>query len=295
MVQELIQKLLQTSLKVLGLIPRSLSYKLASLLGHLWFLMDRRHRQVALHNLSIVFSHDKSEREINHLARTIFCNIAKIPFEMGWSIRLSEKELISHFDLKGLANFQSAIQKGRGAIMITAHSGNWEFLPATTQSIGYPVNILYRPLNFKPVDAILHKYRARFGAKMIPKKRSLRKILKSLQQGECVGILFDQDPGLANGIFVDFFGLPTCTNKGLAFIASKTKAPVVPVFIAREGMRFLVEFGEEIPLCESSDVEKNIALNTLAYNKRIENFIRKYPEQWFWVHRRWKHTSQCLN
>jgi KDO2-lipid IV(A) lauroyltransferase len=133
---------------------------------------------------------------------------------------------------------------------------------------------------------------------MIPKRRAVRRILNALSKNECVGILFDQDPGLANGVFVDFFGIPTCTNKGIAFLALKTKAPVIPVYMVRCGMKFVVNFGEEIPLTETSDMHADIVTNTLAYNQALEGCIRKYPDQWFWVHRRWKHSSRtnlCKN
>jgi KDO2-lipid IV(A) lauroyltransferase len=189
-----------------------------------------------------------------------------------------------------MTHLQKAYAKGKGVLMITAHAGNWEFMSVTVTSAGYPLNVVYRPLNFKPADNFLYRYRTRFGTKLIPKRRSTRKILKALQKKECVGILFDQDPGLANGVFVNFFGQPTCTNKGLAFLALKTEAPVLPVFIVRQEKKFLLEFGEEIPLYRSSDMEKDIAVNTLSYNRAIEAFIRKHPEQWFWVHRRWKHS-----
>lgn len=275
---------------IIGHLSRKTSYKLASKLGSLWFAIDHRHRRIAIDNLTLVFGQKRNAHEIFTMARSVFHNIAKIPFEIAWSIRVSEKELLKELEIRGFKNFEEAYSKGKGALLMTVHAGNWELLPSAITSAGYCLNFVYRPLNFKPVNIFLEQYRTRFGAKVIPKHRSLRKILKQLKNKECVGILFDQDPGIANGVFVDFFNIPTCTNKGLAFLALRTGAPVVPVFMVREGMRFFVEIGKEIPLYEGSSLETNIIVNTAAYNRSIEEFILAYPEQWFWVHRRWKHS-----
>jgi Kdo2-lipid IVA lauroyltransferase/acyltransferase len=282
----------QTLMTVLGLIPRLWSKKIADLLGAVWFTLDRRHRRVALDNMKIAFGSQKTQGERNQLARDVFRNIARIPFEIAWSTRLGEKDFSRSFEIKGLAHLRAALKKGKGAIMLTAHTGNWELLPFAIRYIGLAVNIIYKPIKFKPADDFIFKLRTRFGARMIPKKRSMRRILNSLQRNECIGILFDQDPGIANGVFADFFGRPTCTNKGLAFLALKTEAPVIPVFIARREMKFVIEFEKEISLVKSTDANRDLIYYSAVYNKSIENFIRRYPDQWFWVHRRWKHSSR---
>ena len=291
----LLTKIIHTLLAVLGLIPRTWSSKIAAQLGRIWFALDRSHRHVALNNMKVAFGDEKTESERNQLAREVFKNIARIPFEVAWYIRLNDKEYSSIFEIKGLSHLKKVQKRGKGALLLTAHTGNWELLLFVTRYIGHPVNIIYKPVKSQIADDFIYQLRTRFGAQMIPKKRSMRRILHSLQRNECIGILFDQDPGRANGIFADFFGRPTCTNKALAFLALKTGAPVIPVFIARREMKFIVEFGEEIPLFKSSDLDHDIIINTLAYNKSIETFIRKYPDQWFWVHRRWKHTQAILS
>jgi Kdo2-lipid IVA lauroyltransferase/acyltransferase len=274
----------------IGCIPRKCNVYLSNILGDIWYAMDKRHREVAIGNLHLAYGHEKTDQEIKQLARSVFRNIARIPFEIGWSTRVCEKEFLKHFKTRGITNLLSALDKGRGALVLTAHTGNWEFLPAMTKHTGHPVNIIYKPIKSKPVNDFFYNYRTRFGAKLTPKKRAIRAVVKSLENNECVGILFDQDPGLANGVFVDFFGRLTCTSKGLAFLALKTDAPVVPVFIARKEMNYLVEFGNEIPLTKTSNREEDLIANTLAYSKALEEFIRRYPDQWFWVHRRWKRT-----
>jgi len=116
----------------------------------------------------------------------------------------------------------------------------------------------------------------------------MRKILQNLKQGGLIGILMDQNVDWYEGVFVDFFGRRACTNKGLALLALKTRAPVIPIFLVREKTGFRVEIGEEIPLVKTGDKIKDIEANTQQYNNAIEAFVRRYPDQWFWVHQRWK-------
>jgi KDO2-lipid IV(A) lauroyltransferase len=116
----------------------------------------------------------------------------------------------------------------------------------------------------------------------------MRKVLGILKQGEVIVMLMDQNVDWYEGVFVDFFGRRACTNKGLALLARKTEAPVVPVFLIRKESGFIVEIGQEVPLIKTGDKTKDIEANTQQYNKIIEDIIRRYPDQWFWVHQRWK-------
>jgi len=150
------------------------------------------------------------------------------------------------------------------------------------------VNNLYRPLDFEPLDRFMTDVRTRFGLKLIPAKRAMRKLLGALKKGEGVSILLDQNVDWYDGVFVEFFGRWTCTSSGLALLALKTGVPVVPLFISRHGKHFKVEFGREIPLIKTGDKTKDVEENTQQYNRILEEAIRKYPEQWLWVHNRWQ-------
>tara|TARA_B100002003_G_scaffold181691_1_gene169804 strand:- start:1177 stop:1668 length:492 start_codon:yes stop_codon:yes gene_type:complete len=154
--------------------------------------------------------------------------------------------------------------------------------------IGLQAGTIYRPLDFLSLEQFVKYIRTRFGAKVIPKRHSTRTILKSLKHEESVGILLDQSTHRGKGVFVDFFGRRTCTNKGLALLALKTGAPVIPVLQVREKSGFRANFLPEGPLIKTGDITKDVEANTLQYNRVIETFIRRYPDQWFWVHRRWK-------
>ena len=286
--QEIIYKVIAGLLKFLGLIPRKTAFKLGNFIGRILFLFDKKHRKIAIDNLTRAFGHEKNPYEIKALARRVFKNLGQIIFEIGWSLRLESKDFQKYFNIQGLSNYRNAYEKGRGVLLLTAHMGNWELLSIIMAMAGYPVSVLYRPLDFFLLDRLFVMIRGRFGAELIPSAQSIPKILRSLKHGKVVGILMDQNVDWYEGVFVDFFGHRACTNKGMALLARRTEAPVIPVFLVREKSGFMAEFGSEIPLIKTEDIRKDLEANTQQYNRIIEDFVRRYPDQWFWVHQRWK-------
>jgi KDO2-lipid IV(A) lauroyltransferase len=274
--------------RFIGLVPRKSAIRISGFLGKVLFLVDSKHRKIALDNLMYAFGHQKSTYEIRFLAKQVFINLVQVVFEVGWSLRLDERRLVKYFKMDGFRHLKKAYEKGKGVLVLTAHCGNWEFLAVAGSMIEYPVSMVVRPLDFKPLDRFFINLRSRFGGKIIPKQRSLRAILRSLDRKEMVVLLMDQNVDWYEGVFVDFMGHRACTSKGLALLALRTGAPVVPVFMVREKSGFRAEFGPEIFTVETGDKQKDIEINTQEYNRVIENFIRRYPDQWFWVHQRWK-------
>jgi KDO2-lipid IV(A) lauroyltransferase len=292
--QKITYKIIVALFKVLGLIPRKMAFKLGNLIGQILFLADRKHRKIAIDNLTRSFGHEKSSHEIKILVRRVFKNLGQIVFEIGWSLMLDRKDFQKHFKINGLSNYRNAYEKGKGVLLLTAHMGNWELLSIVIAMAGYPVSVLYRPLDFSPLDRFFAMVRGRFGTELIPSAQSMRRILRSLKHGKVVGMLMDQNVDWPEGVFVDFFGHRACTNKGMALLARRTEAPVVPVFLVREKSGFRAEFGLEIPLIKTEDIRKDLEANTQQYNRVIEGFIRQHPDQWFWVHQRWKTKPYCL-
>jgi len=274
--------------KLLGRIPRRWARRISGFLGELWFAVDRRHRQMALDNLTRAFGGEKSSHEIRQIAKQVFRNSVHVVFEVGWSLHLHPNDLDAFFSVKGLANLRAIVRKGKGALVLTGHVGNWELLPVAGAMIGYSANVLYRPIDYAPLDRFFVEARTRFGLKMIPKDASLLRVFRALKRGETVVMLLDQNVGLHKGVMVDFFGRRACTSYGLAYIALKTGAPVLPVFVVRDGSDFTVEFGPEIPLIKTGDDRKDLEENTRQYNEVLETIIHRYPDQWFWLHNRWK-------
>lgn len=285
------------SLLAVGLLPLRHLRAIGAGIGDLWYLLDGHHRRIVRNNLRLAYGRDMSEAEIRRISRKVFQNLGMLLFETGWLMRLDSRRFGRHFTVRGWRHYHNAMKSGKGTLVLTAHMGNWESLPVISAMSAYRVNIVYRPLDASALDRFFETSRSRFGARMIPARRSsraMRKIVKRLSSGECVAMLMDQSVSYKKGAIVEFFGRTVPTNSGMALIARKTRSPVVPLFSARTNDGFLLEFGEEIPFRSTGDKTKDVEINTQAYNDAIESFIRRYPAQWFWVHQRWKRAPYCL-
>ncbi len=287
-------KAIKIFFKLIGNVPRKHTRGISRLLGRFFFYADQKHQKIVLDNLTRVFGKGGKYFERKKIALQVFENLFLILFEIGWFINLSHDELKKYFRIEGIDHIQSAYEKGRGVLVLTAHFGNWELLSLIGQMIGYPVSMVYRPLDMKVLDRFFVKLRTRFGGRVIPARRALRKLLKALHNGEIIGMLMDQNVDWYEGFFVDFFGHRACTNSGMALLAYKTRAPVVPIFLVREENGFTAKIFPEIPPAHTGDKRKDLELNTKRYNSAIEKIIRAYPDQWFWAHQRWKTKSYCL-
>lgn len=267
--------------------------KIGNLLGDAGFRLDRKHREIALANLEFAFGSELDESQRQALARDVYRNLGQILFEVGWSLAASPAEQCRRVRIEGLEHYRAAYAKGKGVLVITAHMGNWELLPIVAHRAAIPISVLYRPLDFKPLNIFFERLRTRFGARLIPTMHAMKPILRTLKNKGVVAILMDQSVDWYDGVWVDFFGHRTCTSKGMALIARKTGAPVLPAFLYRQEWGYQAVFGPEIPLVATGDKTKDLQANTLRYGKAIEAGIRRHPEQWFWVHRRWKKRPYC--
>ena len=286
-------RLLSGLFRLAGRTPPPVVDSFCRVVGGLWFRLDRRHRNIALGNLRIAFGNDHSEAEYRCQAESAFQNLLHIPFETGYVAHASQKGMRPRFRFFGKDHFDQAALQGRGVLALTAHVGNWEILTAAAELAGIPLHVLYRPLDFRPLDSVLNRMRSRYGAVMIPTYRAMRRILTTLSAKGVVAILMDQNVDWYEGVYVDFFHQTACTNKGMAILALRTRAPVVPVFLVRENGMFRVEFFPAIPLISTGDNTHDIEANTRQYNQAIETIVRRYPHQWFWVHQRWKTRNFC--
>jgi KDO2-lipid IV(A) lauroyltransferase len=288
-----IYRLLKLVVWGVGRLPPSVANFCADLLGLLWFRIDKRHRQVALDNIALSFGRDISPAQVEIMGKKVFKSLASIFFEVAWAHKLEKKKFLSHFTIKGLEHVKNAHAKGRGVLVLTCHMGNFEMLIPAIDETGFKGFAIYRALDFKPLERLLRESRQRFGVTMIPTMGASKKIDAVLKQGGVVGTLLDQNVNWYNGVFVDFFGRPACTNKGLAKLALRSKAPVLPMYTVRKNRKYLIEFLTEIPRVETGDDIKDYEINTQNYNLAIESMVRRYPEQYFWVHNRWKTKHFC--
>jgi len=284
-IEKIVYRLILVSVSILGHLSLARARRVGTLLGRLIFRIDTRHRHIAMENIDRAFDFSPEEKE--RFALRVFENLGMVLFETAWSLTRNERQLSKYFRIIGAEIIHYAYQEGKGIMALTAHFGNWELLTFVAALLRHPLNIVYRPLDFKPLEQFICHIRTRFGGEQIPKKKAFRRVIKSLARKEMVGLLMDQNVAMREGVFADFFGHPACTNTGLALLALKTKAPVVPVFLAREEHGFTAYFLPPLPLMETGDRIKDVENNTAQYNQVIESFVRKYPQQWFWVHRRW--------
>jgi KDO2-lipid IV(A) lauroyltransferase len=295
MKNDIIYKLLKLFIIVLGLLPRRAATFCSDSLGLLWFKIDKRHRTIALENISKAYRTEFSPVQVLLLGKKVFQNTIHIIFDIAWAFRKSQEELLTYYTIKGYGNLKNALKKGRGVLLLSGHIGNFELLVAAFgHDPDFKMYGAYRKLDFQPIERLMLEERQRFGTTMIPLQGAAKKIDAILRNKDAVGTLLDQNADWYNGVFVDFFGRPACTNKGMAILAMRTKALVVPMCIAKTGDTFVVEFLPEIPLESTGDMIKDIETNTQNYTAAIEAMVRKYPDQYFWVHNRWKTKPYSL-
>jgi KDO2-lipid IV(A) lauroyltransferase len=266
--------------------PSRFALWLGRRLGDLaWMLLPRR-RAVTLDNLAGVFARERSAADLRRLGRRSFEHLGMNLVEGCVFFFRSPSVLRSRLELTGVEHLNHALGRSpKGALVLTAHYGNWELLSAIPMLIDCSFSVVVRPLDEPLMDRLMERFRRRSGVEVISKRRGLREILDALRRGSVVAILLDQNASRGEGVFAPFFGIPASTSKSLAVISLRTGTPVVPAFIRRlpDG-RHRVEVHPEIP----PPADRSVASYTAAFNRSIEQNIRKAPEQWFWMHRRWR-------
>ncbi|MCP3872339.1 MAG: lysophospholipid acyltransferase family protein [Desulfobacteraceae bacterium] len=294
MSDEHIYKLIKLLIKIVGKVPKSVLDFVSDGIGIVWYKVDARHRKVVIDNVQSAYPKKYSDSQARSFARKNFKHISGILFELIWSYSKKKEELKKFFTIKGLEYFKAGKDKGRGVILLTCHMGNFELMVPAFSKVDDHAYILYRQLDFKPLDRIVSELRQRFGFSVIPIRNASQKVIKILRDGGNVGTLLDQNVDWYKGVFVDYFGRPACTNNGLAKLVMNAKAVVIPMFIMKKERKFVFEIFPEIPIQITGDTIKDIEKNTQNFVSAIEIMVRKCPEQYFWVHNRWKTKPYCL-
>ena len=273
-------------------IPLSLRRALFTGLFRLFFHLVPRQRLIAVYNLRRAFP-EKSDDEILRIARGVYRNMGIMAAEFFDVPRLTKENIGELVEPEGLEHCLKALEKGRGVLFFTAHFSNWELSAAAAALLIKPVVAIYRTLDNALLDHLVLRVRSATGNTLIPKEHSMRTMIRSLKRNEIVGILIDQNVAWNEGVFVDFFGRPACTTNGLALLALHTGAPVLPGYIVRlpDG-RYRLVIGPEVEITRTGDRAEDVLANTQRFTKVIEETVRRYPDQWFWVHQRWK-TQKC--
>ena len=258
-------------------------------LGLLWHALDRSHRRLAERNIGLGLGLDQPAAA--RVARACFENLGRTLAEFALQGSRVD-ELLARVDLEGAERLHAALAAGRGVFILSGHCGNWELLSARIAR-EVPVTGLARSMANPLVDAAVEAQRRAAGARTMNARDAARGVLRLLRRGEGVGMFLDQNALRSERVFVPFLGRPAATNFGLAMLALKTGAPVLPAFMARgaDG-RHRAWIGDPIPLAEAGDRAARIGVTTARYTAAIEAYVRHYPDQWFWVHNRWKRTPE---
>jgi len=275
-------------LKLLGSLPHRMARALCGLLALLSYRLWPRLRKVGLLNLKLAFP-DWPESHRRRVLLGVFRNLGRMLADFAhfpnWNRSNIEKLII--YD--GFENYAEAQSQGRGVLFLTGHFGNWELSSFAHGVYGYPCDFVVRALDNPLMDQLINRYRCLGGGKPIEKGDFARGVLRAFSRGDAVGVLIDQNMLPSEGVFVDFFGLPACTTTGPARVAKRTGVPIVLGLVIWDSKlgKYRLRF-DPVEWINGQNPDEEILLNTANFTRLLENYIRRFPDHWLWVHRRWK-------
>ncbi len=275
----------------LGILPRGAAVSLGRAMGRIAFHLAGKLRRTGEINLAIAFP-EMSELKRQRLLRGCFDSLGRMLGEFSQFPRATPESLrgMIEYDQVGLAHLRAAEQDRRGVIFLTGHLGAWELLSFGWSALEYPISFLMRPLDNQRVEDLIERFRTRFGNRAIDKKNAAREAIRVLRAGGTLGILSDLNSHPHEGVFVPFFGRLACTTAGIATLALKTDAVVIPTVAVwnAEKQRYFFHGDPPVELVRTGDKHKDLEINTARFAAAIERLVRRYPEQWLWIHKRWK-------
>ena len=273
----------------LGSLPRRAARMIGAAVGASAFAMLGRLRKTGLRNLELAYPEWPASRR-EAILRRVYRNLGYLLVEFCLMGRYTTEQASRFIEYDGLEHYLAARDLGKGVLVLTGHLGAWELSSFYHSLVGYPMGLVIRRLDNPLVDAFVNRIRCLHGNRVIHKDDFARGLISSMRAGETVGILMDTNMTPPQGVFVPFFGIPACTASGLARIALRTGAAVLPGFLLWDDARqkYILRFGAQIELIKTADAEADALANTAAFTSTIERYVRENPEQWLWMHRRWK-------
>lgn len=283
-------------LKFLGLLPRSLARRFAVLVANFLFFIRPPLQRAAEFNVGLAFPElpRSSRRDI---LKGMVRNLGWLAAEFARLPRYTRSNIEELIILDGFENFAAAERRGKGVLFLTGHVGAWELESFAHAVYNHPIHFLVRPIDNPLVDALVNRYRRASGNRPIRKNESARAILRILRENGVIGVLADQNTVPAEAIFVDFFGIPAATTSGMARLARRTGAAVVPAFNHWDPQirKYRLCYGPALELPCTDDEESDIRNHVAIFNQVIEDYVRRFPDQWLWIHRRWKTRPEGEN
>ncbi|MFU8818618.1 MAG: lysophospholipid acyltransferase family protein [Desulfurivibrio sp.] len=276
-------------LKLVQLLPRRVVLACGRGVGRLVFLVDVRHRRVALANVAIAFP-DASPAEAKAIVRRCFQFFGAYILDMLSLLnRGLDPARFDDFEFAGLEHCEAAYAKGKGVIFFSGHYGPWEMMALAHGWQGYPMGVVVRELDNPHLETLLRRFRTLTGNFIIEKTQAFRPMLKAMRENKGLAIMIDQNESSKNRLFVDFFGRPAATTPAVALLRMKTDAALIPVIsLPLPGNRYRFTYLPEVEITRTGDRDRDILGYTQACTAVLEEQIRAHPQYWLWMHRRWK-------
>jgi KDO2-lipid IV(A) lauroyltransferase len=268
------------AVKSLQFAPLPVAYGLARCYTHLLDVAIPRLRRTAIQNLAFALP----QQDPRKIVDGVFRSIARLLVSFARFPSIRRDNVGKWIRCEGMEHFEAGLRAGRGVLFATAHLGNWELSAYAHALLAAPMNVVVRPLDNPLIDGLVERRRSLSGNRPIFKKDYARAILKALAANQAVGILVDQNASSDTGVFIDFFGVPACAGTGFAKLAARSGAAVIPGFAlwSHKEKRYVLRFYP--PVAITGDAGRD----TQALQSQLEAAIREYPDQWLWIHRRWK-------
>jgi KDO2-lipid IV(A) lauroyltransferase len=261
---------------------------LGKVIGSIAYFLDVPHRRIVRRNLK--FTHPEwSRNQIEKISKRVFQNLSITFVEICQLATFSRQDVLNNVRIEGLDKLTRALQSNKGLVIVSAHLGNWEMgLQYTCCLLQKPILGVAKKIRFAPLNRWFHLLRTRFGIKIIYKKGSLPEMRQTLRRGGALGLLVDQSRR-SEGVDVTFFGHKVTATPAAAFLAIRCQSIVLPIFCIRKAdNRLTIEVKSPLEIKRTGDLRSDLRINTQIITDEVEKAVRQYPDQWFWVHKRWK-------
>jgi Kdo2-lipid IVA lauroyltransferase/acyltransferase len=275
--------------KCLGTLPRPIARAFGICIAHVFGMVNGRLRRVGMRNLEIAFP-DKTQAQRRVILRGVFTSLGRGLAEFCMFPRYTRQNVAQVAVYEGFENYEAAKNRGKGVLFMTAHLGAWEIGSFVHSLMGHPLRVVIRQLDNPYLDGLVERYRTLHGNATFGKGEFARGLISAMRSGETVGVLMDTNMTPPQGVFVDYFGVPACTASGIARVALRTDAAVVPAFTIWDPAigKYRIHFDPPVQLQSTCNDDADALANTAIFTAIIEDYARRYPDQWLWVHRRWK-------
>lgn len=272
------------------ILPFRAAQQLGAALGQAGYWCLASYRRLALRHLADALGNETTPQQRRRIARRLFRHLGMNFAEWLWLPRLTAGNVQRYLEASpgSVERVREALKAGRGVVMLSAHLGNWEYLAAYFGLLGFKGGVVARRLRYPEYEQFLLALRRAKGVETFDRRASFQDLARRLRANECVGILPDQDMDGVEGVFVEFFGQPAYTPVGPAALAMASGAVLLPSYVVREGGTQRIYIDEPVTLSRTGDRQRDLADTTQRWSRVTEAHIRKYPDQWVWMHRRWK-------